>query len=77
MAHPGQYLISDVDPLFQAWSPDVAAISLVQNRPEKNQQDLATCLINPGEWEVRLPKDKTVQQIQPFSGHVHINRNCC
>ena len=41
---------------------------------DKNPQDLAVCLVNPSEWEVLLPKDKTVQQVQPLTGQVHINR---
>ena len=41
---------------------------------DKNPQDLAVCLVNPSEWEVLLPKDKTVQQGQPLTGCVHINR---
>ena len=34
----------------------------------KNPQDLAVCLVNPSQWEILLPKDKTVQQVQPLTG---------
>ena len=73
VVHPETYLMSDVDPLFKAQYPDVAAVPLMHHTSDKNQQDLAVCLVNPGEWEVTLPKDKTVQQIQPLTGQVHIN----
>ena len=74
MVHSDQYLMSNVDPLFEAQYPDVAAIPLMHHTMDKNRQDLAVCLVNPSEWEVLLPKDKTVQQIQPLTGQVHINR---
>ena len=73
IVHHDQYLMSDVDPLFKAQYPDVAAVPLMHHTSNKNQQDLAVCLVNPGEWEVTLLKDKTVQQIQPLAGQVHIN----
>ena len=71
--HPNQYLMSNVDPLFEVQYPDVAAIPLMHHTTTKNQQELAVCLVNPGEWEVTLPKEKTVQQISPLTGQVQIN----
>ena len=46
----------------------------MHNTTGRKHQDLGICLINPGEWDIILPKNKTVQQIQPLSGNVHINR---
>ena len=60
VAHSDQYLMSNVDPLFKAQYPDVAAIPLMHHAMDKNPQDLAVCLVNPSEWEVLFPKDKTV-----------------
>ena len=74
VVHSDQYLMRNVDPLFKAQYPDVAAIPLMHHTMDKNPQDLAVCLVNPSEWEVLLPKDKTVQQVQPLTGQVHINR---
>ena len=59
--------------IFEAQYPDVATISQVHHTTDKNHQDLAICLINPGKWEVVLPKNKTVQKVIPVSGHVQIN----
>ena len=75
VVHSDQYLMSNVDPLFKAQQyPDKAAIPLMHHTIDKNPQDVAVCFINPSEWEVLLPKDKTVQQVQPLTGQVHINR---
>ena len=68
VVHSDQYLMSNVDPLFEAQYPDIAAIPLMHHTMDKNPQDLAVCLVNPSEWEVLLPKDKTVQQVQPLTG---------
>ena len=68
VVHSDQYLTSNVDPLFKAQHPDIAAIPLMHHTMDKNSQDLAVYLVNPSEWEVLLPKDKTVQQVQPLTG---------
>ena len=72
--HPNQYLMHNMDLLFEVQYPDVAAIPLMHHTTTKNQQELAVCLVNPGEWEVTLPKEKTVQEISPLTGQVQINR---
>ena len=74
VVHFDQYIMSNVDLLFKAQYPDVAAIPLMHYTMDKNPQDLAVCLVNPSEWEVLVPKGKTVQQVQPLTGQVHINR---
>ena len=74
VVNSNQYVISDVDPNFEAQYPDVAMILLVHHMTDKNHQDLVVCLINPGEWEVVLPNNKTVQKIMPVCGHVQINQ---
>ena len=73
LVHPDQYLASEVDPLFEAQYPDVATIPLLHKTSDKDHQDLTVCMVNPGEWEVTIPKGKTVQQIQPLTGQVHVN----
>ena len=73
LVHPDQYLVSEVDPLFEAQYPDVATIPLLHKTSDKDHQDLTVCMVNPGEWEVTVPKGNTVQQIQPLTGQVHVN----
>ena len=73
LVHPDQYLASEVDPLFEAQYPDVATRQLLDKTSDKDHQDLTVCMVNPGEWEVTVPKGKTVQQIQPLTGQVHVN----
>ena len=73
LVHPDQYLASEVDPLFEAQYPDVATIPLLHKTSDKDHQDLNVCMVNPGEWEITVPKGKTVQQIQPLTGLVHVN----
>ena len=68
VVHSDQYIMSNVDPFFEAQYPDIAAIPLMYHTMDKNPQDLAVCLVHHSEWEVLLPKDKTVQQIQPLTG---------
>ena len=68
VVHSDQYLMSNVVPLFKTQYPDIAHIPLMHHTMDKNLQDLAVCLVNPSEWEVLLPKDKTVQQVQPLTG---------
>ena len=48
VVHSDQYLMSNVDPLFEAQYPDVAAIPLMHHTMDKNH-DLAVCLVNPSE----------------------------
>ena len=51
VVNSNQYLISDVEPNFEAHYPGVTTIPLVHHTTDKNHQDLAICLINPCEWE--------------------------
>ena len=67
VVNSNQYLISDVEPNFEVQYPDVATVLIVHQTTDKNHQDLAVCLINPGEWG-KLPKYKTVHKITPVSG---------
>ena len=69
-----QYYQSEPDPHFQAQYPDVATISLLHHMADKNQDELVTCLVNPSEWEVVIPKNKTVQHICSVCGQVQINK---
>ena len=45
VVHPDQYLMNDVDPLDKAQYPDVATVPLMHHTSDKNQQDLAVCLV--------------------------------
>ena len=47
VVHSDQYLMSNVDPLFKAQYPDIAAILIMHHTMDKNPQDLAVCLVNP------------------------------
>ena len=48
MVNSNQYVISDVGANFEAQYPDATTIPLVNHTTDKNHQDLAICLINPG-----------------------------
>ena len=61
VVNSNQYLISDVDANFEGQYSDVTTIPLVHHTTDKNHQDLVICLINPGEWEVVLSKNKINQ----------------
>ena len=65
-----QYYQSEPNPHFQTQYPDVAAIPLLHQTAGKNPDELVTCLVNPSEWEVILPKNKTVQHIYSIMGKV-------
>ena len=41
VVHSDQYLMSNVDPLFEAQYPDVSTIPLMHHTMDKNPQDLA------------------------------------
>ena len=71
---PNQYFLSSPDPWFESQFGDVSSVPLMHKIPEKNPQDLAVCLINPGDWPVTIPKNKTVQHLTPVKGTVHINK---
>ena len=53
-----QYYQSEPDSHFQTQYPDVATIPLLHQTAGKNQDELVTCLVNPSEWEVVLPKNQ-------------------
>lgn len=71
---PQECLLSDADPNFVAQYPDIAAIPLAHCPDEKNPQDLSVCLVNPNTWEVVIPKNKTIHELQPVSGKVSVNK---
>ena len=56
VVHSDQNLMTNVDPLFEAQYPDVAAIPLMHHTMDKNPQDLAVCLVNPSSPIVVVPK---------------------
>ena len=74
LVQSNQHYQSEPDPHFQTQYPDVAAIPLLHQTTGKNQDELVTCLVNPSELEVVLPKNKTVQHIFSVSGKVQVNR---
>ena len=69
-----QYYQSEWDPHFQAQYPDVATIPLLHHTTGQSQDEFITYLVNPSEWEVVLPKNKTVQNIHSVCGEVQINK---
>ena len=75
LVQSNQYYQSEPNPHFQTQYPDVAAIPLLHQTAGKNPDELVTCLVNPSEWEVILPKNKTVQHIYSIMGKVQINRS--
>ena len=74
LVQSNQYYQSEPDPHFQTQYPDVGATPLLHQTAGKNQDELVTYLVNPSEWEVVLPKNKTVQHIFSVSGKVQVNR---
>ena len=70
LVQSNQYYQSEPDPHFQTQYPDVATIPLLHQTAGKNQDEKVTCLVNPSEWEIVLPKKNTVQNIFSVSGKV-------